>query len=97
MHFEETKTNTPVTGFLLPLIIFEQLKAETLKNLTNEKKKFSGNLIMLLSLKIIFRLLDIQKLFHINPLSANPTKWSNTIKQFLSNLPANCLSVFDHF
>ena len=31
----------------------------------------------------------------INPLSANPTKWSNT----LLNLLANCrhLSVFDHF
>ena len=26
----------------------------------------------------------------INPLSANPTKWSNTLKQF-------SLSVFDHF
>ena len=24
----------------------------------------------------------------VNPLSANPTKWSNTL---------NCLSVFDHF
>ena len=33
----------------------------------------------------------------INPLSANPTKWSNTPKQFVGNLPTNCLSVFDHF
>ena len=33
----------------------------------------------------------------INPLSANPTKWSNTLKQFVSNLPTNCLSVSDHF
>ena len=33
----------------------------------------------------------------INPLSANPTKWSNTLKQFVDNLPTNCLSVFDHF
>ena len=32
-----------------------------------------------------------------NPLSANPTKWSNTLKQFVDNLPTNCLSVFDHF
>ena len=32
-----------------------------------------------------------------NPLSANPTKWSNTLKQFAGNLPTNCLSVFDHF
>ena len=35
--------------------------------------------------------------FHFNPLSANPTKWSNTLKQFVGNLPTNCLSVFDHF
>ena len=32
-----------------------------------------------------------------NPLSANPTKWSNTLKQFIGNLPTNCFSVFDHF
>ena len=35
--------------------------------------------------------------FTYNPLSANPSKWSNTLKQFVGNLPANCLSVFDHF
>ena len=33
----------------------------------------------------------------INPLSANPEKWSNTLKQIVSNLPTICLSVFDHF
>ena len=27
-----------------------------------------------------------------NPISANPIKWSNTLKL----LPTNCLSVFDH-
>ena len=32
-----------------------------------------------------------------NPLSANSTKWPNTFKQFVGNLPANCLCVFDHF
>ena len=32
-----------------------------------------------------------------NPLSANPTKSSSTLKQFVGNLPTNCLSVFDHF
>ena len=30
-------------------------------------------------------------------LSANPTKWSNTLKQFAYNLSNNYLSVFDHF
>ena len=33
----------------------------------------------------------------VNPLSANPTKWSNRLKQFVGNMPTNCLSVFDHF
>ena len=33
----------------------------------------------------------------VNPLSANPTKWSKTLKQYVSKLPTNCLSVFDHF
>ena len=32
-----------------------------------------------------------------NPLSANPKKWSNTLKQFVGNLATNCLSGFDHF
>ena len=31
-----------------------------------------------------------------NPSGANPPKWSNTLKQFVDNLPTNCLSVFDH-
>ena len=33
----------------------------------------------------------------IKPLSANFTKWSNTLKQFVGNLPTNFLSVFGHF
>ena len=33
----------------------------------------------------------------VNPLSTNPTKWSDTLKQFVSKLSTNCLSVFDHF
>ena len=33
----------------------------------------------------------------LNPLSANPTKGSNTLKQFVGKLPPNCLSVFYHF
>ena len=34
---------------------------------------------------------------HLNPLSANPTKWPNTLKQFVGKLPTNCLSVFGYF
>ena len=33
----------------------------------------------------------------INPLSVNPTEWSNTLKQFVGNLLTNFLSVSDHF
>ena len=33
----------------------------------------------------------------LHPLSVNPTKWSNTLKQFVGKLPTNCLSVFDHY
>ena len=32
-----------------------------------------------------------------NPLIANIAKWSNTLKQFVSKLLTNCLSVFGHF
>ena len=35
--------------------------------------------------------------FLLNLISANPAKWSNKLKQFVGNLPANCLSVFNHF
>ena len=49
--------------------------------------------------------LEILNLFNIltlniltfNPFSANFTKWLNTLKQFVGNLPTNFLSVFDHF
>ena len=33
----------------------------------------------------------------LNPLNANPEKWSNTLKQIVGNLLTICLSVFDHF
>ena len=37
------------------------------------------------------------KIMIFNPLNTNPTKWSNTLKQFVGKLPTNWLSVFDHF
>ena len=46
-----------------------------------------------LKIKYVFFFVKI----YIIPLSANPTKWSNTLKQSVGNLPTNCLSVFDHF
>ena len=38
-----------------------------------------------------------KKMKWVNPLSANPTKWSNELQQFVGILPTNSLSVFDHF
>ena len=32
----------------------------------------------------------------LNPLSANPKKWPNTLRKFVGKLSTNCLSVFDH-
>ena len=39
----------------------------------------------------------IQNKSGFNPLSANPEKWSNTLKQIVGNLPTIYLSVSDHF
>ena len=39
---------------------------------------------------------DSSDCLSFNPLNANPTKWSKTLKQF-GNLLTNCLSVFDQF
>ena len=45
-------------------------------------------------------IVDFQELIFnlwFDALSANPPKWSDTLKQFVGKLPTNCLSVFDHF
>ena len=34
---------------------------------------------------------------YVNPLRTSPTKWSNTLRQFVGKLPTTCLSVFGHF
>ena len=41
--------------------------------------------------------IDATDMTYLDPLSANPIKWPNTLKQFVSKLPLNCLSVFGHF
>ena len=38
-----------------------------------------------------------ERFLHLNPLSANFTKWANTLKQFVCNLPTSCFSMFGHF
>ena len=40
---------------------------------------------------------SVAQLQPFNPLSANSTKWSNILKQFVRKLPTNCFSVFDDF
>ena len=49
-----------------------------------------------------FRVITAEVVFEsvIHPLSANPTKWWNILKQFVGKsrrIVTNCLNVFDHF
>ena len=61
------------------------------------RRSFSG----IFSLDFLFNFFHLYTLSisesKLNPLSTNPTKWSNTLKQFVGNLARNCLSVFGHF
>ena len=40
---------------------------------------------------------SLQSEISFKAFSTDFKKWSNTLKQFVGNLPMNCLSVFDHF
>ena len=53
------------------------------------------NLELIVIKVVLTELAVVSKL--VNPLSANPTKWSNTLKPFVGNSPANLLSVFGNF
>ena len=64
------------------------LQPESVKQILNDKAY---------NYRIISEALQRTHLHVFNPLSANPTKWSNTLKQFVGKLPTNYLSVFDHF
>ena len=48
----------------------------------------------LFSMSVGYVFLKIHLVTGVNPLSANPQKWSNRLKH---ELPTNCLSVFDYF
>ena len=60
-------------------------------------------LVMIIVIKVIVIVIKvmIEVLFthssFFNPLSTNPIKRSNTLKQFVGKLPTNCLNVFGHF
>ena len=45
----------------------------------------------------IFLTILLNLFWLVKPFIANFTKWSNILKQFVDNLAANSLSVFDHF
>ena len=47
-------------------------------------------------IQITLAIIMLLKFEYLNPLTANFTKWSITLKQFVGKLPTNCLSVFDH-
>ena len=47
--------------------------------------------------KLLVILFIIKLYVRVNPLSANPTKWPSTLKQFVGKLLKNFLSVFGHF
>ena len=52
--------------------------------------------VLILLIMLLEWLLAIHSYIHTS-LSANFTKWSIILKQFVDKLPTNCLSVFDHF
>ena len=49
---------------------------------------------LLKRVSVYYCLVKLELLGAFNPLSTNPTKWPNTLKQFVDNLPTNCLSVW---
>ena len=85
---------------------FKSGTPETSLNVRNRNSRNIPSFFIIVLLLIILKLvatLYSQILTHVlpnlrfNPLSANFTKWSNTLKQFVGKLPTYCLSVFDHF
>ena len=55
------------------------------------RKKFILNLLLQQTSSVLIFVPQL------NALSANPTKWSNTLKEFVGEKLTNCLSVLDHF
>ena len=54
-------------------------------------------LVYLLTCNICLKQYVGQRVAEFNPLSANFTRWSNTLKRFVGKLPTSFFSVFDHF
>ena len=69
---------------------------EIIKNCVNNLY-FNNSYCVKLTRIGVFDLFNLLLNDLLNPLSPNFPKWSKTLKQLVSNMPTNCLSVFDHF
>ena len=81
-------------------LIFTYLKLQNTRVFKSQREGCQSNQKLLHHYQhyevIASKISSIHK-FILNPLSANITKWSNTLKQFVGKLPKNCLNVFPHF
>ena len=66
-------------------------------NSIGAQKKVSKKVLPTFFISISYVRTTETRLRILNLLSANPTKRSNTLKQFVGNLPTNCLRMFDYF
>ena len=87
--------------FLQQNFSFIQFKPSRLRKCSTQSKvKQMCQILTIFSfyplLQLISKKTNLNKIL-LNSFSANFTKWSNTLKQFVGNLPTNCLSVFDNF
>ena len=89
----------PANNCQLLQIFSVEFEVETMLNLSSTrifscKYKVSGS--RELSLNALTNALYSAFMF-INYFSANPTKWSKNLKEFVDELLTSCLSVFDYF
>ena len=77
------------------MAIFQQLWDYKINQRNYFKIKIALLVIIIMILVSSFNVFHSTLLFNL--LIANPTKWSNTLKQSIGKLLTNCLSVFDHF
>ena len=66
---------------------------QRIKKLYLRKHKYVQNYRFKIQNILIDGLLPMKNCTLINSLSANPTKWSNTLKQFVGKILTNCLSL----